>query len=552
MRKCTYLDGTWDFAVDPNDVGLGAGWYESFPQNALAMWVPGVWNTSRPYLNYEGVGWFRTRLSLSKCAAAVIHFASVTHQANVWLDGEPLGEHYGGFLPFSFLLVQPEPGQHELVVRVDNTHDMVSTIPSARLDWCRYGGISRPVWLEELQGPGYVASLRITPVVGDRATLRVRSELINLSETALDEAWTLYVDGEAVLSRAVHLAPGGSEVLLFAQELRDVRLWSPDDPQLYRIRLAFAGDDLIERTGFREIKVVGRQVLLNGEPIRILGVNRHEAHPEWGFALPQHLMLRDLDVTRDLGANAIRGSHYPNDQRFLDLCDERGVLFMEEIPLWGFTREQMARDIIGDRASAMLWAMIDRDVNHPCIWAWSLLNECATDAPEGHMLLQRLVDTAHEADPTRPVTFASNRNLDDICFDLVDLVCVNAYYGWYTHDLTWPEFLDKIRAGIGSKPLIVTEFGAGAIPGWRALGEDVYWSEEYQCKVLTNAIDQFLRRDDLLGFYIWQLFDTRSDRALALRRPRGYNNKGLLDQYRRPKLAYHAVKGLLTGASSRP
>jgi len=551
-RKCTYLDGTWDFAADPHDLGLGAGWYDRFPQDCVPMWIPGVWNTSRPYLNYEGVGWFRTRLSLRECAAAAISFGSVTQQANVWLDGEPLGEHYGGFLPFSFLLIGSEPGQHELIVRVDNTHDMTSTIPSAHLDWWRYGGIPRPVWVEDLQGPGYVASLRLTSLVGDKPTLRVRSEVVNLSDQPLDDVWTLYVEDEPLLSREVHLAPGDSQVLMFGQQVRDVRLWSPDDPQLYRIRLAFAGDDLIERTGFRDLKVVKRQVLLNGEPIRILGVNRHEDHPEWGPALPQHLMLRDLDLVKHLGANAIRGAHYPNDQRMLDLCDERGVLFMEEIPLWGFGREQRARDIIGDRASAMLWAMIDRDVSHPCIWAWSLLNECATDAPEGRMLLERLAETAREADPTRPVTFASSRNLDDICFDLVDLVCVNAYYGWYTHDLTWPKFLDKVRAKIGERPLLVTEFGAGAIPGCHNIDEDVCWSEEYQSEVLTKAIGHFLRRDDLLGFYIWQLFDTRSDKAFALRRPRGYNNKGLLNQYRRPKLAYHAVRNLLTGASSRP
>jgi beta-glucuronidase len=552
LRQQTYLDGAWDFMADPQDKGLGEGWYSHYPSDALKMWVPGVWNTLRAYLNYEGVAWLRTKLALRQCAAAVVHFAAVTHQANVWVDGEPLGEHYGGFTPFSFVLTQPEPGEHELVVRIDNTHNLQNTIPSSNLDWFRYGGIPRPVWVEELQGPGYIASLRLTPVVSDtQCTLRVRTELLNLSGQILDETWTLYIEGQPIRSAQVHLEPADAQVLLFAVDLPGAQLWSPSDPRLYRVRLAFAGDDLVDRTGFREIRVAGRQVLLNGTPLRLAGVNRHEDHPDWGFALPPHLMLRDLELIGDLGANTIRGAHYPNDQRMLDLCDERGLLFMEEIPLWGYAREQLALDIISDRAAAMLWAMLDRDINHPCIWAWSVLNECATDTPEGRGVVERLIETAHDADPTRPITYASDRNTQDICYDLADVVCVNAYYGWYLHDQTWPKFLDRILAKIGDKPLVVTEFGAGAIYGCHALEDGVMWSEEYQRKLLADCIRHFRAREDLVGFYIWQLFDMRTDGGPhALGRPRNYNNKGLLDEYRRPKMAYYAVRELLTQRST--
>jgi len=549
-RRQVDLEGCWDFAPDPSDAGIAEEWYRRFPARQQPMWVPGVWNTCREYLNYEGVGWYRTRFSIGDGAAALVRFAAVTQQANVWLDGEPLGEHYGGFLPFCFSIPAPVAGEHELVVRVDNTHDMTSTIPSANLDWFRYGGIHRPVWVEELPGPGYVSGLRLTPVVsGGKATLRVRAELSNVGNRTVDELWTLYLDGEPARREQVRLETGETEVLLFAVDVPDARLWSPEAPYLYTVRLAFGGDDVIDRTGFRSIEVRGHDVLLNGQPIHIQGVNRHEDHPDWGFALPQHLMLRDLELLADLGANSIRGAHYPNDQRLLDLCDERGILFLEEIPLWGFTREQMTQDVVANRASAMLWAMIERDSNHPCIWAWSVLNECATDTPEGRMVVERLIDTAHEADPTRPATYATNRNLHDICLDLADVVCINAYHGWYTHDLAWPEFLDRMRARIGAKPMLVTEFGAGAIYGWHAVEDGVLWSEEYQCQVVTDCVRLFRERPDLVGFYVWQFHDARSDSGeRALRRPRGYNNKGLLDEYRRPKLAYHALRDLLRGA----
>ncbi len=552
LRRQMYLDGFWDFVVDPEDVGVSARWYSQYPQPVRSLWVPGVWNTAREFLNYEGAAWLRRRFTLRPCAAAALHFAAVTHQANVWLDGEPLGEHYGGFLPFSFLIPRPEPGEHELVVRVDNTHDLSTTIPSARLDWFRYGGIPRPVWVEELDGPGYIARLHLKPALCEgEASLRVEVELVNLTDRPLQEEWTLYLDDQPCRSGVARLDPEDIQDLAFTVAVPQPRLWSLADPQLYTMRLAWAGDDLIERTGFRELSIAGRQVLLNGQPLRIRGVNRHEDHPDWGFALPEHLMLRDLELVHDLGLNAVRGAHYPNDQRLLDLCDERGLLFLEEIPLWGFDREQLALDIIGNRASAMLWAMIQRDAHHPCIWAWSVLNECATDTPEGRAIVEQLVETAHEADDTRPVTFASNRPWNDLCFDLVDLVSVNAYYGWYTHDLTWPEFLQRMRAKIGEKPLLVTEFGAGGIYGCHALEEGVIWSEEYQRQVLERALAAFLADEDLVGFYIWQFCDTRTDTGpRALARPRNYNNKGLVDEYRRPKLAYYAVRELLRGRPS--
>jgi len=548
-RRQTDLQGCWSFCPDPDDAGIAEEWYQRFPARAHPMWVPGVWNTSRAYLNYQGVGWYRTRFSTASCAAALVRFAAVTQQTNVWLDGEPLGEHYGGFLPFAFPIPAPAPGEHELVVRVDNTHDLTSTIPSANLDWFPYGGIHRPVWVEELAGPGYVTSLRLTPAVTQgRATLRVRAELSNVGDRPIYEPWTLSLDSQPLKGGHLRLEPGETQVLLFAVNVPDARLWSPDDPQLYTACLAFAGDDALDRTGFRCLEISGSDLLLNGERLRIRGVNRHEDHPDWGFALPEHLMLRDLELVADLGANSIRGAHYPNDQRLLDMCDERGILFIEEIPLWGFTREQMAVDVIANRASAMVWAMIERDSSHPCIWAWSVLNECATDTPEGRLVVERLIDTAREADPTRPVTYATDRPLRDVCLDLVDVVCVNAYPGWYVHDITWPELLDRVRAKIGAKPMVVTEFGAGGIYGCHALEDGAIWSEEYQRRVVAEAAVYLAERPDLAGFYVWQLHDTRSSGGeRALRRPRGYNNKGLVDEYRRPKLAYYALRELLRG-----
>ncbi|MCE5257715.1 MAG: hypothetical protein LLG44_01465 [Chloroflexi bacterium] len=548
-RHQTYLDGYWDFVIDPNDIGVDESWYQSFPEHSQQVWVPGVWNTVRGYMNYEGAAWFRTRFDTRTCSALLVQFSAATHLANVWMDGELLGEHYGSFLPFSFLVPQPETGSHELVVRVDNTHDLIGTIPSARLDWFKYGGIIRPVWVEEICGSGYISSYKLTADVrGGRCILQTTIELQNLYDKTLDSACAVLLDGAEIHTEPVHLNAGDSLALKFDSSLANCSQWSPDHPSLHQVELCFAQDNLIERVGFRHLQIEDGAVLLNGQPLALRGVHRHDDHPEWGFAVPAPIILSDLDLVQDLGLNALRTAHYPSDQRLLDLCDERGIMVIEEIPLSNFSAEQLAIDIITDRASAMLWAMIQRDVNHPSIWAWSLLNECDTSSAEGYSTVECLAATAREADSSRPITYASRDALQDISFDLVDFVTVNAFFGWYSFDFTWPAFLDRIRMRIGSKPLLVGEFGAEGLYGCRTLEDDVMWSEEYQRKVVCECADQLMARSDLVGFYIWQFCDSRTDSGInALSRPRCYNNKGLLDEYRRPKLVYYALRDLLRG-----
>jgi len=551
MRRQQYLDGFWQIVQDPRDIGFDEQWHLAPPLGREA-WVPGAWNTLQGWLHYEGVAWYSRRFAVGACEAVRITFGAVTQQANVWLDGEPVGQHYGGWLPFA-LLTQLAPGEHLLVVRVDNRHDMTATIPSSHLDWFRYGGITRPVFVEELCGPGHVSAMRLLPDwVDGRATLKVRAELTNVSERAIQAPYELLLDGRVVKAGQARLSSGESEVVAFALHLDDVAPWEPGAPRLYTFCLRFAGDELYERTGFRHVSVQRRKLLINGKPVFIKGVNRHEDHPEWGPAMPEHLMARDLDLIQELGANAVRGSHYPNDPRFLDLCDERGILFVEEIPLWQFTGEQMDSNLLTDRASAMMWAMVARDVNHPAVIAWSMSNECATDTPQVRLAMEHLRETVEQIDDTRPITYASHRAEQDICFDLADMACVNAYYGWYRHDLTWGQFLSRMSSHVGDKPLLVSEFGAGALYGWRANEGDVIWSEEYQRKLLLESVSLFLTSDDCAGFFIWQFCDTRTDKGddghRALTRPRHMNNKGIVDEYRRKKLAFDAVKALLLGS----
>lgn len=552
LRLQTYLDGRWGFALDPESKGEKKRWFAVFPSDADKQWVPSVWNSTYGYFDYEGPAWYHKTFHVGDCTALVINFGAVLHQAKVWLDGELLGEHFGGFLPFSFVVREPAPGEHTLVVRVDNTLSS-STIPGPHLDWYRYGGLPRPVWVEEISGQTCIRRFNLLPrLEGDRGAITVRASLLNVGDEPLRDTMRLEIDGKESYAQSVTLTPNEEQEVVFDVRIPEPKVWQPEEPSLYTARLVVDHDDQIERFGLRSIEVRGDQILLNGRSVKLLGVSRHEDHPDWGSALPEHLMRRDLDIIEELGCNTIRGGHYPNDPRFLDMCDERGLLFFEEIPLWQFSEEQMRKPIIRERARNMLLEMIERDMNHPCIWAWSLMCESATDTHGGRELVKSLVQTAKEIDFTRPVTYVSDKYAD-ICFDLIDVISINSYTDWYLDDLDampWPDIFDRIREKSGAriKPLIVTEFGAGAVRGYRPLEKGVRWSEEYQGELLNERIAMILERKDVAGFYIWHLFDFRTDQRDAervLRRPRGYNNKGLLDEYRRPKLSFWTVQQLL-------
>jgi len=556
LRLQTYLNGRWAFLCDPYDEGEEKRWFESFPTETDEQWVPSVWNTTHGYLNYEGPAWYHCTFSTGDCTALIVNFGAALHQARVWLDGKFVGEHIGGFTPFSFLIKNPSAGPHSLTVRVDSTLDMETTIPHAHIDWYHYGGLSRPVWVEEVKSNACIHTFNVLPRLdGTQGIVTVRTRIINLSNEPIKGVMRLEIEEKEYFSEPLALATHEERDISFDVPINDPQIWQPHAPYLYTARITFENDDQIERFGLRSIEIHGNQILLNGHPIKLLGASRHEDHPDWGASLPETLMRKDLDIVKELGCNTIRGGHYPNDPRFLDMCDERGVLFFEEIPIWGLDEAKMKTALIRERAIQMLQEMIKRDMNHPSIWAWSMMNECATNTSGGRELVQTMLQMARRLDPTRPVTFVTHF-YEDICFDLADVVCINSYTDWYLDDLDaipWPEIFDRVRErpGVANKPLIMSEFGAGAVPGCRHL-EGVRWSEEYQSNLIVQRIKTVLSREDVAGFYIWHLFDfhiAQSDAERVLRRPRSYNNKGLLDEYRRPKLAFWMVRQLLKTSS---
>lgn len=546
-RSIVTLDGLWQFKVDPKKEGLENHWFESLPEDAMDVVVPSCWHNEIGLYDYEGLAWYSTTFTTQDEPIQLL-FHGVSGMAHVYLDGVEIGTHYGGFTGFECVVETIKKGDHTLVVSVDNTHDARHTIPLAKVDWFHYGGITRSVEVMSLHET-WIDSCRIHYTINENhkdvlldvdVTIRSTNKMIQTKELCI------YMNNKVIAKTWVTIHEC-TTVNVRAQVLKDIKLWHPSNPVLYDIKCDIGHDDTIERIGFRKIEVKHKKLYLNGQPLYLKGINRHEDHPDWGFAMPLKLMKKDIDIIKDLGCNMIRGSHYPNAPVFLDLCDREGILFWEEIPMWGFPEEALKNPLVMERGLMMHEEMVTRDYHHPCIILWGMHNEIATDTKAGYTMTKAFAEKVRSLDSTRPITYASNRPIEDMCYTLVDIISVNKYCGWYEGGLEhWVPFIKALKEKLNNehvadKPIIMSEFGAGAIYGQHTL-EGPKWSENYQTAYLDYTLPLFQEDPDIIGSCIWQYCDIRTAKEMEMKRPRSFNNKGILDEYRRPKLAYWTVQ----------
>ncbi|MGA2271121.1 MAG: glycoside hydrolase family 2 TIM barrel-domain containing protein [Bryobacteraceae bacterium] len=552
LRQQVNLSGWWDFVPDSKDAGESERYFERFPKPEAALWVPGTWNAQPRYWQYVGPGWYRRTFDLPRSGNARIHFSGVFYKVKIWLDGNFLGEHEGSYLPFSFLVRDTSKGAHTLVVRADNRLDDTS-LPKRNVDWFPYGGIHRPVYVEMVPDV-FVERVHIAPVEIAPGAARLRAAiLVRNAGRPVKQKVALWIDGEEVRAEERDIA-AGTAALEFDFAVRQPRLWSPEEPNLYSARAVVGDDDQFARFGIREVVVRGNQILLNGRRIKLRGVNRHEDHPEWGSAVPAHLVRQDIEIIKRLGANAVR-SHYPPAEMFLDFCDQNGLLFLDEVPSWQYRREQLAAAEIQQKIKRHFREMVERDGGHPSILTWSLGNEWP-EPDKSYEVIRSLVEYARGIDRSHIITFVTGGPTVWRVHELVDVICVNwAKFQWYdpATDLNQTDGekstaeLERIHQRYPDKPVILTEFGgAEAQAGWHSWG-NVKWSEEYQARNVEDSGRYALEQDWLSGGCVWQYSDTRSapERILA-GRLHGWNAKGIVDAQRNPKLAFYRLQELFS------
>ncbi len=550
-RTVRTLDGEWYFITDKENRGVELGYPSAILAEAKKTFVPSVWNTALGLLEYEGAAWYMRKFYWNG-GSAQIHFGAVMTAATVWVDGNLCGEHYGGFTSFDIDLPDLPTGEHFIAVRADNSFDS-GAIPAKSVDWYHYGGIPRSVELRRMEGVCVLYSHAYYELSLSERTAEVyfRIKVKNYGETT-EAAVTVKFNGASRIYRPVTLSAGEERELETAPiHLDNITPWSPDSPVLYTLDTETETDGIRDRIGFREIKVDSGKIYLNGETLTVKGVCRHEEHPDFGFAFPPALMKRDIDIIKSMNANAIRGSHYPNSEYFVDLLDENGMLFWSEIPIWGvgYTAEMLGIPLFVERAHKMILEMAEQYHNHPAIVIWGIHNEIPSISENGKALSEILYTALKKRNDGRVITYACNHPFDDICMEYCDVICLNQYHGWYGGGIeSWAKHIEdfkKRRAEIGmqDKPIIYSEFGAAAIYGHHTF-DDIKWTEEYQARLIGHAIKLFMEDEAISGCFVWQYCDIRTCAEMGLNRARGFNNKGLVNEYRRPKMAYNTVKTL--------
>lgn len=546
------LNGQWSVIVDPFDVGDKRQFYNDASQGAPSelleynfdsarkLSVPGDWNTQGDDLfYYEGTVWYQRDLNLDKQEdkTYLLYFGAVNYLASVYLNGELVGQHEGGFTPFQFDVTDDlSDGHNTVVVKVNNRRE-ADYIPTMSTDWWNYGGITRPVKLIELENR-YIADYAFEYVSGEQPKINVRVE------TAGDtngEGQVQVAIPELDISTSISLNDRGiGETTLSVEPT----LWTPGSPKLYATRLAYEGALVTDKIGFRDIEVDGTDILLNGEPVFLRGISLHEEVPYGaGRAWSEEHARTLLTWAKEMGGNYVRLAHYPHNETMVRMADELGLLVWSEIPVyWDI---QFDNDEVYKKAEQQFTEMLVRDKNRASVIMWSVANETPKNDTRTQFL-SALVDSVRELDPTRLVTAAINtqstteygRRIDDPFAEKVDVIGINTYCGWY-HD-TPEECADYRWVSDYDKPIIVSEFGAGALQGNHGDADEVF-TEENQVKVYRYNLEMLDNMEHLRGVSPWILKDFLSPRRPLAHIQDYWNRKGLLSENGIKKKAWYVM-----------
>ena len=562
-RRRTSLDGPWRYILDPFDAGKRGNnrrrtfWRDVRPapgepmveyswDDSPVMALPTDWNShADELLWYDGPVYFRRTFTVAAAPSErrFLCFDAVNYHATVWLDGEKIGEHEGGFTPFAIDVTDRlTPGDHAVTICADSRHHR-EAVPTDYTDWQNYGGVTRSVWLASV--PATRIDDYVVRLVGERVEVGV-----TLVGPGAGNAPVAVTFGKLRL-RGTSDASG--QVTLSARRPRAMTLWSPEAPVLHTIEVRTADDVLVDRVGLRSVAVDGQQILLNGAPVWLRGISLHEEPigPVGTRRMSEADARRLLTEAKALGCNFVRLAHYPHSEVTLRLADELGLLVWAEVPVyWEHIAYGSAHTLA--LATSMLTDMIRRDRNRASIILWSVANETPVEEARTRFL-RALIAEARALDPTRLITAALNKNVDvggaaegqshfvveDPLGADLDVIAVNQYEAWYSSRR--PDQLDQVRfSSKFAKPLIFSEFGADARHGTRGPREEL-WTEEYQAWLFEETLKLVDRTPGCAGISPWLLKDFRSPRRWHGKHQQYWNRKGLIAETGERKLAWRVL-----------
>ena len=544
------LDGLWDFTF-----AEGASIADAKADFAATdrMAVPGCYDLMPKWYAKRGLGSYRRTFTLDNSTdAAFLKVKGMGLRARFFIDGREVGSSSYPYLTFELPLGPLAVGSHTVAVALDNVleqnrHDVFQPYYDFYLSGGFYHGVE------------IVCTERPTDL--DRVVVRTRdyrTGRVELSLEAKGKPLPASVNASVSFDGAV-----ASEVVFkdgrALVEVPSFRLWSCESPNLHTVSVKTKDfGSATVRFGIREIKARGKKFYLNGKEICLLGVNRHESHPEFGYATDRKVMYRDIELMKSIGCNYVRGSHYPQSDEFLDLCDEMGLMVWEESLGWGnntelddpeFMRRQIEQTSLTARMS----------INHPSVVISGFMNEFHSYTQKGKALADKLIAAIRAEDTGRLVTYACCHALKDISNDNTDFITINRYPAWHgnrgtaltpeslhnviTNDLTLSIAYMRKRYG-EDKPIIVGETGVYSIYGYHD-PMHAQWSEEFQSEYLDHWLKAVLSSPEMAGFTVWQFCDSRTyfrGGSDIRTKPMAFNMAGLFDSSRRAKLAAMTVK----------
>lgn len=579
------LSGVWEFKL-LDEEGTEREAAGNRMQGSIPMPVPSSYNDIYPGKDFaDHVGdmvYQRTFVVMEemKRQRLVLRFGSVTHEAEVYLNGKYLGAHKGGFLPFSFEISNDVMlGENLLTVYVNNIVDY-STLPCGRVveetfpdgskhrmnlpnfDFYNYTGIMRPVWLYTTPSV-YIEDIEVFGKMDGKFSWKIETnenesiakggnETIEVAVRVLDENGRCVYEGKGIKGEG---------------KITDAHLWSPQSPYLYQLEVCVKSPDGVcdeyrETFGFREISIKNCKMLLNGDVVYLKGFGKHEEGGTRGRGTDLVLMNRDLGLLKWIGANSFRTSHYPNSEEMMQLCDRMGILVIDEAPAVGLNTGFTATGLLGGDPNGT-WKVLDtaehhkevmkelvkRDKNHPCVIAWSVANEPASQEEGAKEYFEPLVKVVKERDiQQRPVTIVTyNGSTPETCkvAELCDFLMLNRYRGWYDTEGNLEGAKTILKAELEGfhkrypkKPIMLGEYGADTITGLHDLNGRLF-TEEYQMAFMKAYGEVFDSLSYIMGEHVWVFADFAT--AENVKRVDG-NKKGIFTRDRRPKMAAYFLK----------
>ena len=613
-REYLSLNGQWKYIVDPMNNGLPeTSFFGGFPENktqkdgyelieynfdqADVINVPGAWNEQKDELFfYQGSIWLFKKFNFNIDPNKLNHLyiGASNFSTKIFLNGERVGQFNSGYTAFNFdisdYLID---GENVLLVQI-NANLSENSVPTKKTDWWPYGGLVGDVLI--VNTPKIFienAYVQISDLQKKQLNFRAKLNLnknmnikLIIDELNLQRSFTTNKNGEI------------DEFIKF----KNIDLWSPENPKLYNVTVKIEGDEIVDQIGFREIKTKGKQIFLNGTPIKFKGISMHaEPIGEKGIAFSRAHFESLVTTSKELNINFIRAAHYPYTRHMAKVCDELGIMLWEEIPVYwniNWTNKQTKEDALN-----MLSNLVTRDWNRASVVVWSLGNE--TPFSKDRMtFMNDLKDRLGELDVSRlksaailsgdAQTFsklisiiakvglekkdltAKERyifeeiiknvpvpvekllpfeiNINDPLANELDLIAYNEYFGWYytsffsaqigireslLREIMFELMPSFIIRSEFNKPIHISEFGAGAKHSFKKTNQ--VWSEEYQAKVYLKQLEMLKSNPQVQGISPWILKDFRSMMRPLNNVQDFYNRKGLIDENGNKKQAFSVL-----------